>query len=353
MKALVLSGGSGTRLRPFTHSLPKQLIPVANRPILFHVLDAIAALGVREIGVVVDAGDRHIRAAVGDGAEFGARVTYIPQDRPLGLAHCVLIARDFLGDEDFVLYLGDNVILGDLAGPIADFRARGCAAGLMTAKVADPSEYGIAELDADGRVRALVEKPADPRGDLAVMGVYYFTRPVHEAVRSISPSGRGELEITDAVQWLLGHGYDVGAHRFDGYWRDAGRLDDLLDCNRTLLGHRPRALRGHVDAASTVHGDVVVEAGAEVVRSTLTGPVVIGAGARVADSRVGPDVAVGAGCELHGTQIEDSVLLDGARLDGLRAVRGSLIGRSARIGPAAGAWQRVVVGDDARLDVAP
>jgi len=333
--------------------MPKQLIPVANRPILFHVLDGVATIGAVDTAIVVDAHDRGVRAAVGDGSRFGLRVTYVPQSAPLGLAHCVRIARDFLGDDEFVMYLGDNVILGDLAGPVARMRRLGCAAGLMTTKVADPAEYGIAELDAAGRVRRVVEKPREPCGDLAVMGVYYFSAAVHDAVDAITPSARGELEITEAIQWLIDQGHDVAAHRFEGYWRDAGRLDDLLDCNRTLLGDLDGAVLGEVDADSRIHGNVVVEPGARVDRCTLNGPVVIGTGARVADCRIGPNVAVGADCTLRRTEIEDSVLLDGACVDDVRGIRGSLIGRSARVGRAdRDAWHRLVVGDDTRLDVA-
>ncbi|MFC4910168.1 glucose-1-phosphate thymidylyltransferase [Actinomadura gamaensis] len=348
MKALVLAGGTGTRLRPFSHSLAKQLIPVANRPVLFYGLEALAATGVQEVGIVVGERGEQIREAVGDGSAFGLRITCIPQERPAGLAHCVLIAEDFLGEDDFVLYLGDNVFLPGIRELTDAYAAVRPDAMITVQKVADPAEYGVAVNGPDGRVRRLVEKSREPVGDLAVAGAYVFSPAVHRAVRAIRPSARGELEITDALQWMVDRGLRVQAHRHEGYWKDAGRVADLLDCNRALLGALEPRIAGAVDARSRVGGPVVVEAGARIVRSRLTGPLIVGAGAVVRDSVVGPHTAIGAGCLVDGSGVADSVLLDGARLSGVRGLRHSLVGRDARLSSAPGP-HRLVVGDDGRV----
>lgn len=350
MKALVLSGGSGTRLRPFSYSMPKQLIPIANKPVLQHVLENIRDLGVTEIGVIVGGGAEQIEAAVGDGSDLGVRITYIPQEHPTGLAACVSLARPFLGDDDFVMYLGDNM-LPDGVGEIAEqFAADRPAAQVVVYKVADPTAFGVAELDADGRVIRLVEKPAHPRSDLALIGVYFFTSAVHEAVASIEPSARGELEITDAIQWLLTHGADVRASQYEGYWKDTGRVDDVLACNRKLLDDVKPDVLGEVDASSVITGQVIVEAGARVVRSTIEGPAIIGAGTLVEDSRVGPYTSIGRDCVLRGTHLDESIALDGATVTAVRGLHGSLIGRSATVGQAA--QHRLVVGDHTSVEVA-
>ncbi|WP_158852543.1 glucose-1-phosphate thymidylyltransferase [Saccharothrix deserti] len=357
MKALVLSGGAGTRLRPFSHSTPKQLIPVANRPVLEHVLDNIRALGIEDIGIVV--GDRAdvIADAIGDGARFNARITYLRQDRPLGLAHCVRIARGFLGDDDFVMYLGDN-LLPDGVVDIADaFRASRPAAHVVVHKVPDPRAFGVAELDAHGRILQLVEKPQEPRSDLALIGVYFFTRAVHEAVAAIAPSARGELEITDAIQWLLANGRAVTASEYDGYWRDTGRIEDVLACNAHLLGGLRSHVAGEVDAASRVGAGVVIGSGARVVRSRIEGPAIIGPDTLVEDSHVGPNTAVGRGCVLRASRIADSIVLDGAAIDAVPGLSHSLIGKSATVTarsarPEPDTGLRLVLGDHSSVEIA-
>jgi glucose-1-phosphate thymidylyltransferase len=354
MKALVLAGGTGSRLRPLSHTMPKQLIPVANRPVLLHALDSLREAGVTDVGVVV--GDRApaIRDAIGDGAEFGLRVTYLAQDAPRGLAHCVRIASDFLGDDDFVMYLGDNVLVGGIAELADRFRESRPAAQVVVAKVADPSGYGVAEVGPDGRVQRLVEKPSRPRSDLALIGVYFFTSVVHEAVRRIRPSRRGELEITDAIQWLVAHGYEVSAAQFGGYWKDTGRVDDVLECNRVLLEATERRVAGVVDAASQLVGPVAIEAGATVVRSRIVGPAVVGAGTAVVDSYVGPYTSLGAGCVLVGAGIEYSIVLDQVSVRDVRGIHGSLIGRASEVtlSGAGVARHRLVVGADTRVELA-
>ncbi|MFI7084122.1 glucose-1-phosphate thymidylyltransferase [Streptomyces anulatus] len=332
MKALILAGGLGTRLRPFTETMPKQLIPIANQPVLEHVLENLRALGVREICVVVGAWGPDIAARIGDGSRFGARITYLTQQRPLGLAHCVAIARPFLGDDDFVMYLGDNVVQDGIAGPAEEFRARRSDAHLVVARVADPRAFGVAELDARGRVRRLVEKPRLPLSDLALIGVYFFRPAIHRAVAAISPSTRGELEITDAVQWLVDRGGSVTAGEYTGYWKDTGRVEDVLDCNRRLLDSLARGVHGTVDAASRLTGPVHIAPGATVLRSVITGPVIVGPGSRVEDCRIGPGTSIGGDCVLRGTELENSIVMDGAWVTERTGASDLLIGRSMRIG---------------------
>ncbi|MGH2830297.1 MAG: glucose-1-phosphate thymidylyltransferase, partial [Actinomycetota bacterium] len=250
MKALILAGGAGTRLRPITHTSAKQLVPVANKPILFYGLEAVAAAGIRDIGIVVGDTENEIRAAVGDGSAWGLRAAYVRQDQPLGLAHAVLIAREFLDDDDFVMYLGDNILKGGVASIVEEFSSERPNAQILLSPVRDPQRFGVAELDGDRIVR-LVEKPEVPPSEFALVGVYVFDARIHEAVRAIAPSGRGELEITDAIQWLIDAGLDVRAHRVQGWWKDTGRLEDLLEANRLILEDLAGSVRGSVDAGSS------------------------------------------------------------------------------------------------------
>lgn len=353
MKALVLAGGSGTRLRPTTYTSAKQLVPLANTPILFFGLRALAEAGVREVGVVV--GDTHaaIEEAVGDGSAFGLQVEYIRQDAPRGLAHAVLIARDFLGDEPFVMYLGDNLVVGGITDFVRSFEREAPHAQVLLTKVPDPTRFGVAELDERGHLVRLVEKPAAPRSDLALVGVYLFGPAVHEAVRAIEPSGRGELEITDAIQWLIDRGDDVRSHLLTTPWIDTGKLQDLLQANRIVLESIGGRVSGEVDADSTLEGVVVVEPGARVVRSQVRGPVVIGRDALVQDSLVGAHSSIGDRCRVVASEIEHCVLLDGATIDGVGRIVDSLVGRNARVTRArrgSGAL-RMHLGDDSDVEV--
>lgn len=352
MKALVLAGGSGVRLRPLTYSMPKQLVPVANKPVIEYAIGIVRDLGVTEVGVVVGDWENAIRQTLSDGSRFGVDITYLRQERPLGLAHAVLLARPFLGADDFVMYLGDNLVpdgVGDIA---ADFRARRPAAELVVHRVADPSAFGVAEVDRDGSVRRLAEKPSRPRSDLAVVGVYFFTEAIHKAVEAIEPSARGELEITSAIQWLVERGGEVLAREYRGFWRDVGQAEDVLAANRRLLGELPPAVAGQVDAASELRGRVVVERGARVVRSRIDGPVIIGAGTVVEQSRIGPATAVGRDCVVRAAELSNSVVFDGARIDAVRGLRGSVIGRHAtvRAGIDGQSGHRLIVGDHACVE---
>ncbi len=359
MKALVLAGGAGTRLRPITHTSAKQLVPVANKPILFYGLEAMAAAGIREVGIIVGDTRDEVMAAVGDGARFGLQVTYLPQDAPLGLAHCVLIAGEFLGDDDFVMYLGDNLLEQDLAGFVGEFeRARKDdttppSAQILLKEVPDPHRFGVAALDGDGNVVRLVEKPVDPPSNLALVGVYLFDRTIHDAVRSIQPSARGELEITDAIQWLIDQGRRVRTELLTGWWIDTGKLTPLLEANRLLLELLEPRIDGTVDEASQIDGRVVVEEGAEVKGSHIRGPAIIGARTRLINSFVGPFTAIDRDCEIVNSEIEHSVVLERSRILDIPRIEDSLIGREVEVvrtqtRPRA---LRVMLGDHSRVDV--
>ncbi|MDJ1133673.1 glucose-1-phosphate thymidylyltransferase [Streptomyces iconiensis] len=347
MKALVLAGGTGTRLRPFSHTMPKQLIPLANKPVLVHVLEDIRAQGITEVGVVVGGYADDIAAALGDGSALGLRISYLPQDRPRGLADCVRIAQGFLREADFVMYLGDNMLPQGIAGVVADFRGGGADAQLAVQSVGDPRAFGVAELDGHARVARVVEKPQRPRSDLALIGVYVFTRRIHEAVAHIAPSARGELEITDAVQWLVDAGHRVSASRYTGYWRDVGTVDDMLECNRELLRALVPSMEGKADDASELIGPVRLGTDSRVVNSRITGPVSIGRGTVIEDSVVGPDTVIGDDCVLSGARLECSIVLDAATISAVGNIHGSVIGRSALVAAAEGdrSGHRLVVGD--------
>ncbi|GLZ37787.1 glucose-1-phosphate thymidylyltransferase [Actinokineospora sp. NBRC 105648] len=358
MKALVLAGGVGSRLRPLTYCLPKQLIPVAGRPVLEHCLADIRALGVTEVGIVVGEHAAQIEAAIGDGSRLGLRVTYLHQDRPAGLAHCVLIAADFLAGEDFVMYLGDNILVGDVAAVADEFRARRPAARLLVAKVSRPDCYGVVELGPDDTVLSVVEKAENPPSDLAIVGVYFFTAAIVGAAGRIVPSARGELEITDAIARLIEDGEAVVASRFTGIWKDTGTVEDLLECNRLLLADLPPAVRGDVDVESDLRGPVVVEAGATVIRSTIQAPALIRAGSVVRDSTIGPSVAVSENCVVTDADVADSILMAGTEIRGPVRLTGSLVGRGSEVDCSGiGADRstlpahRLLVGDSSRLQL--
>jgi glucose-1-phosphate thymidylyltransferase len=353
VKALVLAGGRGTRLRPLTHTSAKQLVPVANRPVLFYGLDAIRAAGITDVGIVVgDTGDE-VRAAVGNGSDFGLSVTFIPQEAPLGLAHCVLIAREFLGDDDFVLYLGDNFLVGGIKDLVGAFLAGGYAAQLLLSRVTEPQYYGVAELDRYGGIVSLQEKPEIPRSDLAIVGVYMFSSAVHEAVKAISPSLRGELEITDAVQWLIDHGHPVHSHLVSGYWKDTGRLQDILECNRIVLERIESRVEGTVAGRSTIDGRVVVHPDAIIEESVLRGPIVIGSGTKIVRSYIGPFTSIAEDCVIEDAEIEYSIVLGSSTIQGVPRIEYSLIGKDVEVTRATGMpnAHRLMVGDHSKVQL--
>ncbi len=331
MKGLILSGGRGTRLRPITYTAAKQLVPIANKPILFYGIEAIAACGITEVGIVVGETRREIEEAVGDGGRWGVRATYIEQEAPLGLAHAVMVSEAYLGDEPFVMYLGDNLVKDGIAPFVETFRRERPHCQILLARVPNPEQFGVAEL-VEGRVVRLVEKPSSPPSDLALVGVYMFDAHIFEAVRAIAPSWRGELEITDAIQYLIDKGYTVHPHVIDGWWKDTGKLEDMLEANRILLDTLVPAIRGTVDAASEVHGKVVVEAEARVVGSLIRGPAIIGRGALVENAYIGPFTSVGDGVTVRASEVEHSIILEGATITDIGGrIENSLIGRNVTV----------------------
>jgi glucose-1-phosphate thymidylyltransferase len=353
VKALVLSGGSGSRLRPITHTSAKQLLPVANKPVLFYCLEAIRDAGITDTGIVVGDTEPAIREAVGDGSAFGLDVTYLRQEAPLGLAHAVLIARDFLGDDDFVMYLGDNFIVGGIGELVDEFRATRPDAQIMLTQVPDPRQFGVAELDRAGTVVGLEEKPRQPKSDLALVGVYLFTAAVHEAVAALKPSWRGELEITEAIGWLIDNGRKVASTTITGYWKDTGNVADMLEVNRMVLESVEPACDGVTDPASELIGRVVLEEGSEVTGSRIVGPVIIGAGTRVSSSYIGPFTSVAPGCVITDSEIEYSIVLRGASIQGVRRIEASLIGHDVEVTPAPKVPRahRLVLGDHSKVQI--
>jgi glucose-1-phosphate thymidylyltransferase len=353
LKGLILSGGKGTRLRPLTHTSAKQLVPVANKPVLFYGLEAMAAAGIDEVGIIVapeTAGE--IVAAAGDGSDFGLRIEYIEQDAPLGLAHAVLTGEPFLGCSPFVMYLGDNLLRDGITDLVETFRSDEPDAMILLTPVPDPEHYGVAEL-ADGRVKRLVEKPKEPQTDLALVGVYMFTPAIFDAARSIEPSWRDELEITDAIQAMVDGGLRVDPHIVHGWWKDTGQVQDMLEANRLILDDLRERIDGEV-VDSRVEGRVVVEAGARLERSTVRGPAVIGRNSRIVDAYVGPYTAIGDGVQITNAELEHSIVLAGSSIKDLEyRIEASLIGRnvSIRRGPELPRAYRFVVGDNSDVQI--
>jgi glucose-1-phosphate thymidylyltransferase len=352
VKGLILSGGKGTRLRPITHTSAKQLVPVANKPILFYGLEAMRDAGIRDVGIVVGDTAAEVRAAVGDGSAWGLSVYYIPQDEPLGLAHGVIVSRDYLGDEDFVMYLGDNLLLEGLRGFVEGFQHHRPNAQIFLAAVPEPERFGVAVLEGD-RVVRLVEKPKERISDLALVGVYLFDSTVHEAVASVKPSWRGELEITDSIQHLIDAGRTVRAEMVNGWWKDTGHLEDLLEANRMMLARLEPTVDGEVDESSSLIGPVAVEQGAKVSRSVIRGPAVIGADTVVEDSLVGPNASISFGSRIENSQIEDSIVMERCRVSDVRAMAQSLLGKDVEVrrGRDGSAMYRLMLGDQSQVEV--
>jgi glucose-1-phosphate thymidylyltransferase len=359
LKGLILSGGKGTRLRPITHTSAKQLVPVANKPVLFYGIEAMAEAGIERVGIVIapETG-AEIEAAAGDGSRFGVHISYILQDEPLGLAHAVLTAEPFLGSSPFVMYLGDNLLQGGISDLVAAFREHEPDALILLTPVPDPEHYGVAELaeappGQTGRVVRLVEKPPEPATDLALVGVYMFTAEIHAAARAIEPSARGELEITDAIQHLVDAGMRVEPHIVRGWWKDTGQLADMLEANRLILDNLIERIDGEL-IDSRADGRVVIEAGARLERTTVRGPAIIGAGAHLSDCYIGPYTAIGEGCTIAGSEVEHSILLSGCSvcdLDG--RMESSLLGRnvSVRRGDRQPRAYRFMVGDNSDISI--
>ena len=351
MRALVLSGGEGSRLRPLTHTQAKQLIPIAGQPILFHALEAIRDAGIVDVGIVIGHTGPEVRAAVGDGSRWGLRVTYLEQEAPLGLAHAVMTAADFVRGEPFLMYLGDNVLLSGVTGFVREFERTRPDAQIFVARVPEPEQFGVVELDGERAIR-LVEKPQTFVSDLALVGVYLFDDSILEACATLEPSWRGEYEITEAIQWLIDHDRTVRVELLKDWWKDTGRPEDLLEANRMLLAARRSSIEGDVDDASEVSGDVAVAAGAIIARSRLIGPVVIGPNCTVENSILGPHVSLEAGCHIEGSTIRDSILMEGCSVRDVDALEGSILGRNVEVRHAGGhGGHRLVVGDQSLVEV--
>ena len=359
LKGLILSGGKGTRLRPITHTSAKQLVPVANKPVLFYGIEAMAEAGIEEVGIVIapETG-REIEEAAGDGSLFGVRITYILQQEPLGLAHAVLTAEPYLGASPFVMYLGDNLLQGGISELVTAFREHSPDALILLTPVPDPENYGVAELASTasgtlGRVVRLAEKPVAPVTDLALVGVYMFTSQIHAAARAISPSPRGELEITDAIQYLLDGGMHVEPHIVRGWWKDTGRLEDMLEANRLVLDNLPGRIDGEL-IDSRVDGRVVIESGARLERTIVRGPAIVGADARLSDCYIGPYTAIGERCEITGSEVEHSILLAGCTVSDLDGrMESSLLGRNVAVrrGDRQPRAYRFMVGDNSDISI--
>jgi glucose-1-phosphate thymidylyltransferase len=354
LKGLILSGGAGTRLRPITHTSAKQLVPVANKPVLFYGIEALVDAGVSEIGIIIapETGEE-IRESVGDGSRFGARITYIVQDEPRGLAHAVLTAEEFIGGSPFVMYLGDNLLADGLRGLVATFRESEPDALILLTPVSDPSSYGVAELEGE-RVVRLVEKPKDPPSNLALVGVYLFGPSIFDAARGLEPSWRGELEITEAIQSLIEDGHRVQSEVVSGWWKDTGQLTDMLEANRLVLEEIEPRLDGEVDAKSRVEGRVVLEAGASVTDSVVRGPAVIGSGARIESAYIGPYTSIGENVTVRRSEVEHSIILAGSVVEDLGTrMEASLLGREVRLTRSDGMPKtlRMLVGDKSEIKI--
>jgi glucose-1-phosphate thymidylyltransferase len=355
MKGLILSGGKGTRLRPLTFTQAKQLVPVANKPVLFYGIEALVEAGIQEIGIVVGDTKEEIKAAVGDGSRWGRRVrmTYIEQPDPLGLAHAVLVAEHFLGREPFVMYLGDNILKSGITSLVEEFTRKKPNALILLTEVPNPQMFGVAELQG-GKVVRLVEKPQEPRSNLALVGVYLFDHHIYEAAKAIRPSWRNELEITDAIQYLVEHGYEVQPHLVTGWWKDTGKIEDILEANRLILDTLAGRVEGEVDAESRISGPVILEKGAVVHNSTIRGPVIIGEGTEVIESYIGPFTSIQGRCRIVRTEIEHSIVLEGSQIMDIGSrVDESLIGREVRIFkcPPKPSVYRFVVGDKSEIGI--
>jgi len=353
LKGLILSGGAGTRLRPITHTSAKQLVPVANKPVLFYGIEALVEAGVQKIGIIIapETGDE-IRAAAGDGSQFGAEITYIVQDSPAGLAHAVLTAEDFIGSSPFVMYLGDNLLRDGLRSLVSTFTEHEPDALILLTPVDDPQSYGVAELDGEDNIVRLIEKPKDPPSNLALVGVYLFQNLIFEAARSLEPSWRGELEITEAIDKLIDDGRSVRSEVVRGWWKDTGQLADMLEANRLVLEELVTEIEGDIDEGSKVEGRVVIGPGAKLERAVVRGPAVIGAGAHIEDAFIGPYTSIGDDVHVRRSEVENSIVLSGSVVEDLGTrMEASLLGREVKLTRSQGMPQtlQLLVGDRSEI----
>ena len=331
MKGLILAGGSGRRLRPITHKTAKQLVPIANKPIIHYVIEDLVGVGITELGIVVGNTAQEIEKSVGDGSLWGANITYIQQEKPLGLAHAVLISESFLGQEKFVMYLGDNMFEDSLHGVVDGFEKSSINARLLLSRVDNPQSFGVAEVDEQGTIKGLVEKPENPKSDLALVGVYLFDSPIHRAVNAIEPSNRGELEITDAIQWMIDENHTIEHRTLKGWWIDTGKKDPLLLCNELILEKIESLFLSEIGETVTLNGKIVVGQNVEIIDSNIQGPIVIGSGVRIERSDIGPYVSIGDECKIEDSSVERSVLMEKSYLSGVTQLTKSVLGRKVEI----------------------
>lgn len=351
MKGLILSGGKGTRLRPLTHTQAKQLVPVANKPILFYGIEAIRDAGIKEIGIIVGDTKDEIMEAVGDGSRWGVKITYIEQESPLGIAHAVLIAEDFIDKDHFLVYLGDNLIKHGIKDFVDEFLANKPNSQILLAEVPNPHQFGVAELS-EGRVINLEEKPKKPKTNLALVGLYMFDQSIFEAVKSIKPSWRDELEITDAVQYLIDKDFNVRSHIINGWWKDTGKLEDMLEANRIILDTLKTDIKGEVDEDSQVDFKAVIDKGASVIKSIVRGPAIIGEGARIKNSYIGPFTSIGKEVIIENSEIEHSIILESSKILNVKTrIADSLIGKNVEVtkSPQKPEVYRLMLGDYSKI----
>lgn len=354
MKALITAGGHGTRLRPITHTQNKHLIPIANKLMLGYALDYVREADIREVGIVVNAGDTSIQDVFGSGQDYGVKITYIPQEAPLGLAHVVKISHDFIQDEPFIFYLGDNILVGGIQRFVQDFQTKKSNCHLVLSKVPDPNRFGVAEIK-DGEIIDIEEKPEKPKSDMAVTGIYLYDHHIFEAVNSIQPSDRGELEISDAHQYLLDHNLRVTYSEITGWWKDTGKPDDLLEANRLVLDSIQSQQKGIIDQDSSVKGRVQIGAGSNIINSTIRGPVVIGENVQIKNSFIGPYTSIGNDGIVENSEIEFSIIMDGCRIRSIaRRIEASLMGQNVEIETVRRVpkTHRFMLGDQSRVELA-
>jgi glucose-1-phosphate thymidylyltransferase len=354
LKALIASGGRGTRLRPLTHTQNKHLIPIANKPILHYAVEAAAGAGITEIGIVHNADSDEVPRAMGDGSRWGCRITYIPQPEPGGLAQVVALGERFVGGDRFIFYLGDNMVVGGVRRFVDAFERSDANCFLTLARVKDPERFGVPEIR-DGKIVRVEEKPARPRSEFAVAGIYLYDGHIFEAVRAIAPSARGELEISDAHQYLIDKGFRVGYTEITGWWKDTGKPSDLLEANRLVLDNIEPHNSGEVDAASTVAGKVVIGPGARILNSVVRGPAIIGDGCVIEDAYIGPFSSIGNGTIVRRSEVEYSIILRGCRISNVRLrLEGCILGNDVEVVEATGKplVHRFMIGDQSRVEVA-
>jgi glucose-1-phosphate thymidylyltransferase len=353
LKGLILSGGKGTRLRPITYTSAKQLVPIANKPVLFYAIENLVEAGIKDLGIIVGDTKDEVKIAVGDGSRWGARVTFIEQDKPLGLAHAIKVAHDFLGEDKFTMFLGDNFIQESIAPLVERFERDSLNCQILLTSVPNPQECGVVEIE-NGKVARLVEKPKEPKSDLVAIGIYMFDKNVFEAIEHIKPSWRGELEITDTIQQLVDTGFNVGHYILKGWWVDTGKMSDILEANRLLLQDMPNKIDGDVDADSVIHGRVVIEKSAQIINSVVRGPAIIGENTKIVNSYVGPFTAIHFGCTIQNSEIEHSIVLENSSIVDIDSrIEDSLIGRNVEItkSPIKPKAFKLMLGDNSKVGI--